>query len=290
MATTICVITGKSGSGARNVAAQLAAKLGWRFLDADDLFPQHMRMKMQSGIPLTQEDRTDWLSALHTALLDWLWAGASGVLGCSYLDPKDWRVLSSSIPPEKIKLVRMTDGNFQRDFEWKESPALRADSGPKLSGSIAQISQITVHAKISEADVVRIAAELANRLSDRRENPTTVWISRESVFGYGCLLVGIPSSYLSDKLFGAIPALIVSSVCLVIGLLFLISVHIHDLETRFTRRRIVSIIATYSIIGAIVGALVGGLAGTIRQFSRKQAQAAAGPTASTPDKSSPLTK
>jgi gluconate kinase len=290
MAFSIYVIMGKSGTGPKSVAAALAAKLRWRLLDTDDLFPQDMRIKMCSGIPLTQEDRKDWLSAVRTTLIDWHSTGVNGVLRCPYLPPSDWQVLSSSIPPGCIKLVRLTGRNAEKELAWRRYLALQTDSDPKLSGPAAKISQITIHASLSEADVHRIAGELANQLSLQRENPKPAWISRDTIFGYGCLLVGIPSSYLSDKLFGAIPALIVSSVCLVIGLMFLFSVHIHDLETGALRRRIVSIIGAYSIIGAIIGALIGGLAGTIRQLARKQPAAVAIPAPPPTARSSPSTK
>ena len=46
-------------------AAMLAQELGWQFYDADDFHPPANREKMAQGIPLTDEDRTEWLASLH---------------------------------------------------------------------------------------------------------------------------------------------------------------------------------------------------------------------------------
>ncbi len=59
------VVMGVSGSGKTTVARELAARLGARYLEADDLHPAANVAKMASGIPLDDDDRWPWLAALR---------------------------------------------------------------------------------------------------------------------------------------------------------------------------------------------------------------------------------
>jgi len=63
----IVIVMGVSGAGKTTIAAGLAAELGVPFLDADDLHPAANVAKMREGIPLTDEDRAPWLSAVAAA-------------------------------------------------------------------------------------------------------------------------------------------------------------------------------------------------------------------------------
>lgn len=75
------VVMGPSGSGKSAIGAALAAELGVRFVDADDLHPAANVAKMQSGIPLNDEDRMPWLDVVGATLAD-----APGlVVACSAL-------------------------------------------------------------------------------------------------------------------------------------------------------------------------------------------------------------
>ena len=58
------VVTGVSGSGKTTVGARLAQRLGWRFVDGDDLHPPANRAKMRDGLPLTDADRWPWLATV----------------------------------------------------------------------------------------------------------------------------------------------------------------------------------------------------------------------------------
>jgi len=62
------VVMGVSGSGKTTVGIALAARLGLRFVDADDLHPAANVAKMAAGTPLTDEDRWPWLAAVGDAL------------------------------------------------------------------------------------------------------------------------------------------------------------------------------------------------------------------------------
>ncbi|UEL28119.1 gluconokinase [Pseudarthrobacter sp. L1SW] len=62
------VVMGVSGSGKSTVGAALAARLGARFKDADDLHPLPNVEKMATGTPLTDEDRWPWLRLVGAEL------------------------------------------------------------------------------------------------------------------------------------------------------------------------------------------------------------------------------
>lgn len=68
MAPDRIVVMGVAGSGKSTVAAELARRLGARFLDADDFHSAAHRRKMASGSPLTDDDRWPWLAALRQAM------------------------------------------------------------------------------------------------------------------------------------------------------------------------------------------------------------------------------
>ena len=81
-----CVIVmGVSGSGKTTLARGIAAHLGWRFQEGDDLHPRANVEKMSRGEPLTDADRWPWLEAVGSWLDARAEAGESAVLTCSAL-------------------------------------------------------------------------------------------------------------------------------------------------------------------------------------------------------------
>uniref|UniRef100_A0A8C8SFV5 Gluconokinase n=1 Tax=Pelusios castaneus TaxID=367368 RepID=A0A8C8SFV5_9SAUR len=81
----LLVVMGVSGSGKSTVGSHLAAKLGWKFYDADDYHPEENTKKMAQGIPLNDQDRIPWLCKLHDILMREESAGQSVILACSAL-------------------------------------------------------------------------------------------------------------------------------------------------------------------------------------------------------------
>ncbi len=81
----IIVLMGVSGSGKTTVGSLLAARLGWKFYDADDFHTPANIAKMRSGVPLTEDDRVPWLAALHAKIDQQLADGQPGVFACSAL-------------------------------------------------------------------------------------------------------------------------------------------------------------------------------------------------------------
>jgi carbohydrate kinase (thermoresistant glucokinase family) len=77
---TAILLMGVSGSGKTTVGALLAAALETHFVDADSLHSEANRHKMAAGIPLNDEDRAPWLTAVGTVL-----ANGNVVVACSAL-------------------------------------------------------------------------------------------------------------------------------------------------------------------------------------------------------------
>ncbi|MEN0001690.1 MAG: gluconokinase [Pseudomonadota bacterium] len=73
---------GVAGSGKTSVGEALKASLGWTYVDGDHLHPRENIIKMERGIPLTDEDRAPWLKLVGEDL-----ARADGpiAIGCSAL-------------------------------------------------------------------------------------------------------------------------------------------------------------------------------------------------------------
>ncbi|SEI16302.1 gluconokinase [Methylobacterium sp. 275MFSha3.1] len=81
----VLVVMGVSGSGKSTVAALIAEKLGWIFVDGDSFHaPEHVA-KMHAGHALDDADRAPWLARIATWIQQRLDAGESGVVVCSAL-------------------------------------------------------------------------------------------------------------------------------------------------------------------------------------------------------------
>lgn len=86
-ATSPCalVVMGVSGSGKSTIADRLAARLGWRYEDADKFHPPANVAKMSAGQPLTDDDRWPWLQAIADEIDRLSAAGQRAVVACSAL-------------------------------------------------------------------------------------------------------------------------------------------------------------------------------------------------------------
>ncbi|HSS67478.1 MAG TPA: gluconokinase [Nocardioidaceae bacterium] len=66
--TRCVVVMGVAGSGKTAVGRMLADRLGWAFVDGDELHPPQNVEKMRAGVPLDDADRGPWLRAVS----DWI--------------------------------------------------------------------------------------------------------------------------------------------------------------------------------------------------------------------------
>ena len=100
---------GVTGSGKTTVGQALAARLGWKFTDADDFHSAANVRKMSQGTPLDDADRAPWLAALREAILQWMREHRSVVIACSALKRSYREQLCLS---EEVKMVYLR-GSFE---------------------------------------------------------------------------------------------------------------------------------------------------------------------------------
>jgi gluconokinase len=79
------VVMGVSGSGKSVIGAALAHALGTDFVEGDDYHSADNVERMASGIPLTDDDRAQWLRSLAARLREAKAAGTGLVMTCSAL-------------------------------------------------------------------------------------------------------------------------------------------------------------------------------------------------------------
>jgi len=81
----IIIVMGVAGAGKTTVGNALSSRLGWRFVDGDDLHPAANRDKIARGEPLDDGDRAPWLDALGRLIAELDTRSGSAVLACSAL-------------------------------------------------------------------------------------------------------------------------------------------------------------------------------------------------------------
>jgi len=84
---------GVSGAGKTTVGLALADRLGFRFVEADDLHPPRNRAMLAQGRPLADQDRFPWLRAVGERL-----AAPGVVVACSALAKTYRNVLKVHAP------------------------------------------------------------------------------------------------------------------------------------------------------------------------------------------------
>ena len=97
---------GVAGCGKTTVGKALAARLGWSFIDADDVHPPENIARMTHGIPLTDADRAPWLATLHEMIASCLKEDQHGVLACSALRAQYREVLLQDNPGVQIVYLK----------------------------------------------------------------------------------------------------------------------------------------------------------------------------------------
>jgi len=84
----IWIVTGPAGCGKSTVAQYLAENLSFPYVEGDDVHSEANRKKMAQNIPLTDEERWDWLITLREEALRRLKSSNSVIVTCSALKHK----------------------------------------------------------------------------------------------------------------------------------------------------------------------------------------------------------
>ena len=93
----VIVVAGVSGSGKTTVGRRAAARLGWRFCDADDLHDQSSIERIRRGQPLDDELRGPWLARVRETIETAISEDVSLVIACSALKESYRRHLSEGL-------------------------------------------------------------------------------------------------------------------------------------------------------------------------------------------------
>ncbi len=99
----VYIIMGVTGSGKTTIGQLLARRFNLPFYDADDFHELTNKSKMQTGQPLTDHDRENWLTVLGRNIIDWEDKGGA-VLACSALKEL-YRKKLQTISAEKITWI-----------------------------------------------------------------------------------------------------------------------------------------------------------------------------------------
>lgn len=76
---------GVAGSGKTRIGRLLAQKIEWPFFDGDDFHSAPNVEKMSRGVPLTDEDRKNWLGAIRARMDSEIKSGGKAIVACSAL-------------------------------------------------------------------------------------------------------------------------------------------------------------------------------------------------------------
>jgi gluconokinase len=113
----VIVVMGVSGSGKTRVGSLLANTLNWMYRDADDFHSKENREKMSNGIPLTDEDRAEWLMKLRGLISRYIEKDEDLILPCSALKESYRQILRGN---EDVRFVYLRGTYEQIEARMKE--------------------------------------------------------------------------------------------------------------------------------------------------------------------------
>jgi gluconokinase len=162
---SVLVVMGVAGAGKSTVGRALAERLGWRYLEADDLHSPANVEKMRSGTPLTDADRAPWLAAVAEVIGGWLAQGASGVAACSALKRAYRERLAGGRDEVRFVYLEGSEATLRARLEARRGhyfpPALLASQLADLEPPAAEEGAIVVSVESPlEAQVAAIVAAL----------------------------------------------------------------------------------------------------------------------------------
>ena len=164
------VIAGVSGCGKSAVGLTVAKRLGWVWVDGDDLHPWINVYSMHHGKPLTDEDRDPWLERCADLLENHVASGVPVVLACSALKSRYRRRLRRNkqtlivhLACSREELIRRLSGRTGHFFDPRLLDSQFAALEPATPGDGTVL--VDGDAPIEEVadDIVRLISRPADR-------------------------------------------------------------------------------------------------------------------------------
>ena len=164
------VIAGVSGCGKSSVGLVVAKRLGWVYVDGDDLHPWINVYSMHHGKPLTDADRDPWLERCADLLENHVASGVPVVLACSALKSRYRRRLRRSkqtlivhLACSREELIRRLSGRTGHFFDPRLLDSQFAALEPATPGDGTVL--VDGDADIEEAadDIIRLISRPADR-------------------------------------------------------------------------------------------------------------------------------
>jgi gluconokinase len=105
----VIIVMGVTGSGKTTVGTALAAELGWRFVEGDQLHPPANVAKMRAGMALNDADRAPWLAAVHAIMARAIDRREHLVVACSALKERYRETLGGDLRPVRFVLLKVPE-------------------------------------------------------------------------------------------------------------------------------------------------------------------------------------
>jgi gluconokinase len=144
---TTFVISGVAGAGKSTITTAAAARLQLPFVDADNFHPPANVAKMSAGIPLTDEDRIDWIDALVRAVNAAAYANL--LIACSALTRKVREQLRNGVA-QPIRFIHLTAPSqvLQKRLLQRRGHFMKAD----MLHSQLQALEVPLDARVVDTD------------------------------------------------------------------------------------------------------------------------------------------
>lgn len=154
------VVMGVSGAGKTVIASALAESLDLDFLEGDLVHPARNLQRMSAGIPLTDEDRAEWLRTLAARLALASSSGTGLVMACSALKRAYRDVLCAGAPDVRFIYLRGSEALLAQRC------AARTGHFMPLSLLASQLATLEEPADDEDAWVYEIARSPASIVAD----------------------------------------------------------------------------------------------------------------------------